>query len=154
MRTFLLLSLSVATVAFQPLSFTRRSSTQLHDATGGWGSTNSRNMSELEKAGGKRRSFDKYDAQEQGQFLRQVKEDRKAMLDLEKAELLSVAEFAGLSFNDPTDDKYSVDLFMDEEDDLDVSVQFQFDAPADVEASGEDSSITRMDEDTGVPGNW
>lgn len=111
-------------------------------------------MSELEKAGGKRRSFDKYDAQEQGQFNRQVKDDRQAMMDLEKAELLSVAEFAGISFNDPVNDKFSVDLFMDDDDDdLDVSVQF--DGPIQFKADvDDDTSITRMDEDTGAPGVW
>jgi hypothetical protein len=122
-------------------------------------------MSELEKSGRKRRSFEKYDAQEQGMFLRQVKEDRKAMLDLEKAELMSVAEFAGLSFDSPGDDKFSVDLFMEEEDDdLDVSVQFDaaLDAEGDADSkvlksdgdADDDVSITRMDEDTGAPGSW
>lgn len=112
-------------------------------------------MGDVEKAGGDRRSFEKYDAQEQGQFLRQVQEDRRAMLESTKAELMGVAEFAGIDFTDPKDNKFSVDLFMDDEDDLDLSVQFD-DAidPTIGMVPDDDISITRMDEDTGAPGVW
>jgi hypothetical protein len=105
-------------------------------------------MSDLEKDGKKRRSFEKYDPQESGEFLRQVQADRRAMMQAEKKELLSVAEFAGIDFRDPETDEFSVDLYM--EDDLDVSVQFdEKDGElylSDPDADDE-TSITRMDED-------
>jgi hypothetical protein len=111
-------------------------------------------MSDLEKSGRKRRSFEKYEAQGQGEFLRQVQQDRRAMRENTKKELMSVAEFAGIDFKDPTQDKFAVDLFMDDEDDLDVSVQFEEDEDGEIYMVDSDSSITRLDEDTGAPGVW
>ncbi len=115
-------------------------------------------MSEIEKKGGKRRSFEKYESQESGEFLRQVQKDRKAMMELERKELLSVAEFAGIDFKDPATDKFAVDLFMDdEEDDIDLSVRFEEGDDGEIyltDKPDDDISITRLDEDTGAPGVW
>jgi hypothetical protein len=115
-------------------------------------------MSETEKKGRRRRSFEKYESQDTGEFLRQVKKDRKDMMERERNELLSVAEFAGIDFKDPKMDKFSVDLFMDDDDDdIDVSVQLEQRQDGEVylsEAPSDDISITRLDEDTGALGVW
>eukprot|EP00543_Licmophora_paradoxa_P008402 CAMPEP_0202442798 /NCGR_PEP_ID=MMETSP1360-20130828/2158_1 /ASSEMBLY_ACC=CAM_ASM_000848 /TAXON_ID=515479 /ORGANISM="Licmophora paradoxa, Strain CCMP2313" /LENGTH=125 /DNA_ID=CAMNT_0049058251 /DNA_START=23 /DNA_END=400 /DNA_ORIENTATION=+ len=109
----------VASFVVQP---SPRTSTFLKDATGGWGATNSRKLSDLEKAGNKRRSFEKYEAQDNGEFLRQLEEERTKMSEEDKKELLACAAFAGIDFQDPGDFKFEPEDL--EEDDLDVSVQF------------------------------
>ena len=115
-------------------------------------------MSDLEKNGKRRRSFEKYESQETGEFLRQVQKDRRAMMEMERKELLSVAEFAGIEFKDPALDKYAVDLFMeDEDDDVDLRIEFEEDEEGELYLKHEPDdnvSITRLDEDTAAPGVW
>ena len=80
------------------------------------------------------------------------------MMELERKELLSVAEFAGIDFKDPANDRFAVDLFMDdEEDDIDLSVRFEEGEDGEIyltDKPEDDISITRLDEDTGAPGVW
>jgi hypothetical protein len=127
------------------------------DGTGGWGIGNSRDMvpEEFAKRGGERNAFEGYKLRERGDFMRQVQQDQKDLMSDEMEELLGVASIAGIKVKDPTE---RLDKFMDEEedeDDLDVSVQWDKPDPvASRRRRRVDDSITRMDEDTGAPGSW
>jgi hypothetical protein len=94
---------------------------------------------------------------ERGEFLQQIKKERDAMKKSELDELLGVAAMAGIDVKDPSErlNKFESDVMDDDDDLLDVSVQWDDDQGS---TSGENAadtdSITRMDEDTGAPGVW
>lgn len=77
------------------------------------------------------------------------------MRQSEVDELMAVARMAGINVKDPKErlNKFGEDVFEDENDDLDVSVQWE-EADPFQKKRVEDSSITRMDEDTGALGEW
>jgi hypothetical protein len=102
-------------------------------------------------AKGERRAFDGYELRERGEFLRGIQDERKKMAKDELNELLGVARMAGIDVKDPSE---RLNKFADgdlEEDDLDLSVQWDEDGD---EIDVDKESITRMDEDTGAPGVW
>lgn len=102
---------------------------------------------------GERRAFDPYELSEGGDFMRKIKKDRKEMEKSQMDELLGVAKSAGIVVKDPKErlNKFEEDLQIDDDDDLDVSVQW--DTPTGQEDKAA-ASITRMDEDTGSLGSW
>ena len=99
--------------------------TKLYDGngTGGWGIGGSREMVPEEFARSDRSYFDGYKMREQGDFRRQLKEEKDAMKNSELEELLGVAKIAGLSLKNPKErlNKFDPGL-MDDDDDLDLSV--------------------------------
>ena len=110
--------------AFSPAVKTR-TATQLYDGngTGGWGIGGSREMVPEEFVRGDRRYFDGYKMSDQGDFRRQIEQDKDDQKKSELAELLGVAKIAGIKVKDPKDrlNKFEPDL-MDEDDNLDLSV--------------------------------
>mmetsp|Transcript_24069 Transcript_24069/g.35629 ORF Transcript_24069/g.35629 Transcript_24069/m.35629 type:complete len:157 (-) Transcript_24069:109-579(-) len=153
-RVFPLLLCASFVSAFQPLVSNSRHSLALNDATGGWGVGNSRKMGDAEKAGKDRRSFEAYDLQDQGEFMAQVREDRKTMQRREEKELMDVAAFAGIDIDDVLSGSD------DDVDDLDLRVDFELDEDGELfmkddflKSSMDDfdgESITRMDDDNFV----
>jgi hypothetical protein len=97
----------------------------LHDGngTGGWGIGGSREMVEEEFVRGDRRYFDGYKMSEQGDFRRQIQQDKDALKKSELDELLGVAKIAGIKVKNPKErlNKFEKDAFPDD-DDLDLSV--------------------------------
>lgn len=72
---------------------------------------------------GDRRYFDGYKMSEQGDFRRQIEQDKDALKKSELEELLGVARIAGIKMKDPKDRLNKFDpALLDEEDDLDLSV--------------------------------
>jgi hypothetical protein len=147
----LLLSPSISAFAFGPSPSCpgKARTTQLHaDGTGGWGIGNSRNMVPEEFAKGDRRAFEGYNLRDRGEFMRKVKEDSQEMKNQEFDELLGVAKMAGINVKNPSErlDKFGAD-FLEDEDDLDVSVSWD-DSDRSGTIKGSDDSITRLDEDT------
>ena len=122
-------------------------------ATGGWGIGDSRDLVPEEfSKGGERRAFEGYQLQDRGAFMRKVKEDKDMMKKSEMDELMAVAKMAGIDVKDPSErlNKFGDDVFREEDDDdLDVSVQWEEADPFEKKRTV-DSSITRMDEDTGA----
>lgn len=110
--------------------------------------------------GGDRRAFEGYELQDRGEFMRKVKEEKDMMRKSEMDELMAVAKIAGIEVKDPKSrlNKFGDDdLLDDDDDDLDVSVQWEESDPFEKKkqsTSEADSSITRMDEDTGALGEW
>jgi hypothetical protein len=80
--------------------------------------------------------------------MRKVKEDSQEMKNQEFDELLGVAKMAGINVKNPSErlDKFGAD-FLEDEDDLDVSVSWD-DSDRSGTIKGSDDSITRLDEDT------
>jgi hypothetical protein len=149
MRSLLLSCLLLgSTTAFVATNNNNNANTRLYSAVGGWGIGQSRELTDGEKAKGERRAFDGYELRERGDFLQSIKEERAQMAKDEMDELLGVAKMAGIDVKPST--KFGDDLFEDEEEDLDVSVQWEEEDESDVDQE----SITRMDEDTGAPGVW
>jgi hypothetical protein len=111
---------------------TTRSSTRLNaDGTGGWGPT-ARKIGKEEYATGDRNAFEGYTLQERGVFMRQIKQDGEDLKNSEMAELLGVANIAGINVKDPKSRLNKFDLDIDgangfdvDDDDLDVSVQWE-----------------------------
>jgi len=103
----------------------RPSTTAIFDGngTGGWGIGGQREITEEEYARGKRRYFDGYKLNEQGDFMMQIEEEKEALETDAMSELLSVAEFAGVNMKDPSKrlNKFDVGM-LDDDDDLDLSV--------------------------------
>lgn len=149
MRSLLLSCLLFGSAsAFVVNNNSKNVNTRLYSAVGGWGIGQSRELTDGEKAKGERRAFDGYELRERGDFLQSIKEERAQMAKDEMDELLGVAKMAGIDVKPST--KFGDDLFEDEEEDLDVSVQWEEEDENDVDQE----SITRMDEDTGAPGVW
>jgi hypothetical protein len=96
----------------------------LHEATGGWGIGQSREISPEEYAKGDRRAFQGYEMTDRGDFMRNVKEEQDMMKKSEMDELLGVAKFAGIKAKNPKDrlNKFEPDVFGGEDDDIDLSV--------------------------------
>jgi hypothetical protein len=105
------------------------------DGTGGWG-PNARKIVKEEYATGDRNAFEGYTLQERGVFMRQVKQDGEDLKNSEMAELLGVANIAGINVKDPKSRLNKFDLDIDgnnggglfgaeDDDDLDVSVQWE-----------------------------
>ena len=101
---------------------------------------------------------------QQGEFMRQIAQDREQFRHSELDELLGVARQAGIQVKDPSErlNKFQLD---DDDDDLDLSVQFEddddeessnreADDASSVQRRNNNDSITRMDEDTGASGVW
>jgi hypothetical protein len=115
-----------------PTTSTTSSSTRLSaDGTGGWG-PNARKIVKEEYATGDRNAFEGYTLQERGVFMRQVKQDGEDLKNSEMAELLGVANIAGINVKDPKSrlNKFDLDIdgnngFDADDDDLDVSVQWE-----------------------------
>jgi hypothetical protein len=126
LRLGLLLFTAFVTVnAFSPQRSCSRVPTELYDGngTGGWGIGGSREMVEEEFARGDRRYFDGYKMSEQGDFRRQIQQDKEALRKSELDELLGVAKIAGIKVKNPKErlNKFERDVFADD-DDLDLSV--------------------------------
>eukprot|EP00536_Pseudo-nitzschia_multiseries_P002525 jgi/Psemu1/301429/fgenesh1_kg.34_\ len=106
-------------------SNSRQSTTTIFDGngTGGWGIGGQREITPEEYARGDRRYFDGYKMNEQGDFMKQIEEEKEALQNDAMTELLGVAKFAGLKMKDPSSrlNKFD-DGFMDDDDDLDLSV--------------------------------
>jgi len=100
--------------------------TRLYDGngTGGWGIGGSREMVEEEFVRGDRRYFDGYKMSEQGDFRRQIQQDKEALKKSELEELLGVAKIAGINVKNPKDrlNKFEKDIFPVDDDDLDLTV--------------------------------
>lgn len=148
MRAAVLACLISSTAAFAPIS-KPTIQTSLYSAVGGWGIGQSRELTDGEKAKGERRAFDGYQLRERGDFLQSIQEERAQMQRDEIDELLGVAAMAGIDVKPTT--KFEDDLLDEDEEDLDVSVQWE---DGDETTSDDSESITRMDEDTGAPGVW
>lgn len=86
--------------------------------------------------------------------MRKVKEEKDMMKQSEMNELMAVAKMAGIDVKDPSErlNRFGDDVIEDD-DDLDVSVQWEEADPFEKKRTV-DSSITRMDEDTGAQGEW
>jgi hypothetical protein len=95
----------------------------LHEATGGWGIGQSREISPEEFAKGDRRAFTGYEMTDRGDFLRNVKQEKDQMMKSELEELLNVSKFAGIKVKDPKErlDKFEPEVLEDDED-IDLSV--------------------------------
>lgn len=123
--SYILLTAVAAASAFAPQPTSCRVPSELYDGngTGGWGIGGSREMVEEEFARGDRRYFDGYKMSEQGDFRRQIQQDKEALKKSELDELLGVAKIAGLRVKDPKErlNKFEQDVFADD-DDLDLSV--------------------------------
>ena len=125
--SYLLFTAFVTVNAFSPpqQSCGRRTATALFDGngTGGWGIGGSREMVEEEFVRGDRRYFDGYKMSEQGDFRRQIQQDKDALKKSELDELLGVAKIAGIKVKNPKErlNKFEKDAFADD-DDLDLSV--------------------------------
>ena len=106
-----------------------------------------------EFARGERKAFEGYKLQDRGAFMRQVKQDKDQMKNDEMDELLAVAQMAGINVKDPKErlNKFDDDLFEDEDDDLDLRVDWEATDPFERKR---DDSITRFDDDTGASGVW
>ena len=80
-------------------------------------------MVEEEFVRGDRRYFDGYKMSEQGDFRRQIQQDKDALKKSELDELLGVAKIAGIKVKNPKErlNKFEKDAFADD-DDLDLSV--------------------------------
>lgn len=127
--------------------------------TGGWGIGPQRELTPEEFAkGGDRRAFEGYKLRDRGEFMRQVARDKDSLLKGEIDELLGVAASAGIRVKDPAErlNKFVGSEFDDDDDDaLDVSVQWDQDADLKKSRQSKDTeSITRLDEDTGALGVW
>jgi hypothetical protein len=98
------------------------------DGTGGWG-PNARKITKEEYVRGERNAFEGYNLRERGEFMRQVKQDGEDLKNSEMAELLGVASIAGINVKDPGSrlNKFDLDIdgFAPDDDDLDVSVQWE-----------------------------
>merc|ERR1712224_952188 len=105
---------------------TTTSPTVLHggNGTGGWGIGGQREITPEEFARGDRRYFDGYKMNEQGDFMMQIEQEKKALETDAMSELLGVANFAGLNVKDPSKrlNKFDDGLLLDDDDDLDLSV--------------------------------
>lgn len=104
---------------------TKASTTAIFDGngTGGWGIGGQREITPEEYARGDRRYFDGYKMSEQGDFMMQIDEEKKALENDVMNELMGVAKFAGLNVKDPSSRLNKFDAgFMDDDDDLDLSV--------------------------------
>ena len=131
MKSLVLLPLLLATArAFGTSSRTPssgRRATALFDGngTGGWGIGGQRQITPEEYAKGDRRYFDGYKMNEQGDFIKQIEEEKEALQNDAMDEFLGVARFAGLSVKDPSSklNKFADAGFLDDDDDdLDLSV--------------------------------
>ena len=73
---------------------------------------------------GDRRYFDGYQMREQGDFRRQIQDDKDSLRKSELEELLGVARIAGLKVKDPKDrlNKFETGVVDDDNDELDLSV--------------------------------
>jgi len=127
--------------------------------TGGWGIGPQRELTPEEFAkGGDRRAFEGYKLRDRGEFMRQVAQDKQDLQKGELDELLAVAQQAGIKVRDPAErlNKFQLEDD-DEEEDLDLSVQWdevaEEEAPA-AKRTNDSDSITRLDEDTGASGVW
>lgn len=127
--------------------------TQLFNA-GGWGIGPQRDLTDDEFLRGDRRAFSGYELQPD--FGKRVEAESKSLRDEEMKELMGVAAAAGININnEPKLNKFSKDDYLDDEDDLDLSVDWGDNNTPDATAnSGDDESITRLDEDTGALGTW
>ena len=122
---------SVCNPASTTSSSTSSSTRLFADGTGGWG-PNARKIVKEEYATGDRNAFEGYTLQERGVFMRQVKQDGEDLKNSEMAELLGVANIAGINVKDPKSrlNKFDLDIdgnngFDADDDDLDVSVQWE-----------------------------
>ena len=155
---FLLASLSTSaafTVAPAIKTTSTTTTTLYNGASGGWGVGNSRDLTPEEFVRGDRKAFEGYDLVERGDFMRQVQADKESMLKSEMNELLGVAKIAGIDVKDTSERLNKIsneDLFMDDEEDLDLRVYD--DDEVDMKYKQNVESITRMDEDTGASGVW
>ena len=88
---------------------------------GGWGKSQSRDLTDGEKAkGSRRRNFDGYDMQDRGEFMRDVKRHRDTLTQQQLAQALDVARFAGI---DVGKNSFSPEFLADDDNDIiDVSV--------------------------------
>jgi len=139
--------------AFWVSPITTTPTTLFADGTGGWGIGNSREMVPEEFATGGASggsAFEAYELQDEGKFMRNVQQDSQQLQNDEWFEIMSVAAFAGIAI-EPKMGKF--DLDDDDNDDLDVSIPDD-DPFSNFNSNVRDSSITRMDEDTGAPGVW
>jgi hypothetical protein len=80
-------------------------------------------MVEEEFVRGDRRYFDGYKMNGQGDFRRQIEDDKDAMRKSELEELLGVAQIAGINVKDPNErlDKFDAGI-LDDDEELDLSV--------------------------------
>jgi hypothetical protein len=136
--------------------------------TGGWGIGPQRELTPEEFATGgaqNKKYFEGYQIRNRGEFMRQVASDKDQMKRGEIDELLGVAAAAGIKIKDPKErlNKFDPSIIEDDEEDLDLSVQWDEAAPTSRKRKGERSttnapndgdSITRLDEDTGALGVW
>jgi hypothetical protein len=110
-----------------------------------------------EFARGDRRAFEGYKLRDRGEFMRQVRQDKENMQKSEVEELMNVAKIAGITVKDPSQrlNKFEADLFDDDEDDLDLSIPVEDEEVRNEKSvAAADTSITRLDEDTGALGVW
>ena len=76
-----------------------------------------------EFARGDRRYFDGYQMREQGDFRRQIQQDKESLKKSELDELLGVAKIAGIKVKNPKERLYKFDQgVFDDDDSLDLSV--------------------------------
>jgi len=104
------------------------SSTSVHMAPGGWGIGPSKEIQDEEFANrGNTRGYDKYELQNQGQFMRRVREERSGLKKKKANELLEIAKMAGIMDKKKLEergdrlDKFETEDMSDDED-LDVRV--------------------------------
>lgn len=158
----------------QPHELRRSTSSSPLCATGGWGIGPQRELKPEEFAkSGDRRAFEGYNLRERGEFMREVARDKNTMLNKGAMdELLGVAASAGIRVKNPAErlGKFNNDgsstIDLEENDPLDLSVQWEDDDAPSIASSNLPSeatkskrtrdaeSITRLDEDTGALGVW
>lgn len=145
-----LLSVVATADAFVAPRSSRVKTTKLQQ-TGGWGIGPQRELTPEEFGRGERRAFEGYNLRDRGEFMRQVARDKDDLVNSELDELLGVAVSAGIKVKDPSERLGKFDLGDDNEENLDVSVQWDEDSD---ESRSNDDSVTRFDEDTGASGVW
>lgn len=121
----LILALPTLALSFTLTSPSGRIQTQLYDGdgTGGWGIGSSRELTPEEFARSDRAHFDGYQMREQGDFRRQIEDDKAAIKKSELEELMGVASIAGIRVKDPSERlAYFEDGVAEDDDDLDLSV--------------------------------
>ncbi|CAJ1946292.1 unnamed protein product [Cylindrotheca closterium] len=95
------------------------------DGTGGWGIGSSRELTPEEFARSDRAYFDGYKMSEQGDFRRQIADDKESLKQQELEELLGVAAIAGIKVKNPSErlNKFEDAGFAaDDDEDLDLSI--------------------------------
>eukprot|EP00560_Eucampia_antarctica_P008590 CAMPEP_0197826798 /NCGR_PEP_ID=MMETSP1437-20131217/3697_1 /TAXON_ID=49252 ORGANISM="Eucampia antarctica, Strain CCMP1452" /NCGR_SAMPLE_ID=MMETSP1437 /ASSEMBLY_ACC=CAM_ASM_001096 /LENGTH=106 /DNA_ID=CAMNT_0043427383 /DNA_START=167 /DNA_END=487 /DNA_ORIENTATION=+ len=98
-------------------------------APGGWGIGPSKDISEEEfaKTGTSAKPYEGYGLEDQSTFTRRVRSERQDMKKRKALEMLEIAKMAGIGEKKETEsrlDRFEKDVFEDEDDDIDVRVDW------------------------------